>query len=54
MDDALPDEAEELISRPPQREDVVALCRELNRLGAKYVVVGGFAVIDGRLFPHHR
>ena len=46
MDDALPDEAEGLISRPPQREDVVGLCRELNRLGAKYVVVGGFAVIE--------
>lgn len=46
MDDELPDEAEELISRPPQREDVVGLCRELNRLGAKYVVVGGFAVIE--------
>ena len=46
MDDELPDEAEELISRPPQRDDVVGLCRELNRLGAKYVVVGGFAVIE--------
>lgn len=46
MDHALPDGAEELISRPPQREDVVGLCRELNRLGAKYVVVGGFAVIE--------
>lgn len=46
MDDALPDETAELISRPPQREDVVGICRELNRLGAKYVVVGGFAVIE--------
>ncbi|GDY18915.1 hypothetical protein LBMAG56_02600 [Verrucomicrobiota bacterium] len=25
--------------------DVVALCRELNRRGTKYVVVGGFAII---------
>jgi hypothetical protein len=25
---------------------VASLCRELNRLGAKYVVVGGFAVIE--------
>jgi hypothetical protein len=31
--------------RPPTQEDVVALCRELNRRGAKYVVVGGFAII---------
>jgi predicted nucleotidyltransferase len=46
MDDALHDEASELISRPPQQEDVVNICRELNRLGAKYVVVGGFAVIE--------
>ena len=46
MDDALPDGSSELISRPPQREDVVGLCRELNRLGAKYVVIGGLAVIE--------
>ena len=31
--------------RPPTQEDLVALCRELNRLGGKYVVVGGFAII---------
>jgi hypothetical protein len=31
--------------RPPKQEDVVALCRELNRRGGKYVVVGGFAII---------
>ena len=46
MDDPLHEEAPELISRPPQQEDVVSLCRELNRLGAKYVVVGGFAVTE--------
>ncbi len=37
---------EPLISRAPTLEDVVALCRELNARGAKYVVVGGFAVIS--------
>ena len=37
--------AENLISRPPVEADVVALCRELNQRGAKYVVVGGFAII---------
>jgi hypothetical protein len=31
--------------RPPTRKDLVALCGELNRRNAKYVVVGGFAVI---------
>lgn len=45
MYDALHDEASDLISRPPQQEDVVSFCRELNRLGARYMVVGGFAVI---------
>jgi hypothetical protein len=34
-----------LESRPPTDADLVNVCRELNRLGAKYVVVGGFAVI---------
>lgn len=34
-----------LISRPPVEADLVALCRELNQRGAKYIVVGGFAVI---------
>jgi hypothetical protein len=31
--------------RPPVEGDIVALCRELNQQGAKYVVVGGFAII---------
>ena len=34
----------ELASRPPTVEDLRDLCRELNRRGAKYVVVGGFAM----------
>ncbi|MCH8513633.1 MAG: nucleotidyltransferase [Kiritimatiellae bacterium] len=34
-----------LESRPPTEEDFVALCRSLNDAGARYVVVGGFAVI---------
>ena len=33
-----------LESRPPTTEDLVQLCRELNRLGASYLVVGGMAV----------
>ena len=32
--------------RPPGRDDLTRLCAELNRLGARYVVVGGFAVIE--------
>lgn len=38
-------ETGQLIPRPPQREDLVRLCRELEKCGAEYVVVGGFAVI---------
>lgn len=41
--------AENLISRPPTEEDLVSLCRELNRRGAKYVVVGGLAIIAAGL-----
>jgi len=32
-------------SRPPQEDDLIKLCRELNRQGAKYIVIGGMAVI---------
>jgi hypothetical protein len=35
---------DELESREPTVEDLRNLCRELNRRGAKYVVVGGFAL----------
>lgn len=36
----------EVISRAPTQEDVVNLCRTLNEIGVKYLVVGGFAVIN--------
>lgn len=32
-------------SRAPQLSDVVALCRALNREGARYILIGGFAVV---------
>lgn len=35
-----------LISRVPTEADMIALGRELNAQGAKYLVVGGFAVIQ--------
>lgn len=38
--DDIPEE-NALISRAPALEDLVALCRELNAQGAKYVIVGG-------------
>ncbi len=36
----------DLVPRPPIEEDLVALCREMNRLGARYLVVGGFAIMQ--------
>jgi hypothetical protein len=36
-------------SRSPEKSDLSKLCRELNRVGAKYIVVGGFAVIQAGL-----
>lgn len=32
------------LTRPPDDRDLVALARELNRLGARYVVIGGVAI----------
>ena len=37
-------QADGLTPRDPSLEDVVNLCAELNRRGASYVVVGGFAI----------
>ena len=34
----------ELASREPTVEDLRDLCRELNQRGAKYIVIGGFAM----------
>ncbi len=36
--------SQELESREPTLEDLRDLCRELNQRGAKYVVIGGFAI----------
>lgn len=45
MDDDHGTEGEELISRAPTQEDFVKLCARLNELEARYIVVGGFAII---------
>ncbi len=39
----------DLACRPPVEADVTALCRELNQRGARYVVIGGFAIIAAGL-----
>jgi hypothetical protein len=33
------------LSRAPELEDLVALCRSLNREGVRYLLIGGFAVV---------
>lgn len=44
MADADDRPSNELAPREPTVEDLRDLCRELNQRGAKYVVVGGFAI----------
>jgi hypothetical protein len=39
-DDGAPD------ARPPRLSDLIALCRHLNEAGARYVVIGGMAIIQ--------
>ncbi len=31
-------------SRPPTIDDLVSVCRRLNEAGAKYILIGGFAI----------
>lgn len=38
-------EPQDLEPRPPLEADLVRLCRELNQRGARYIVIGGFAII---------
>src|SRR5213593_1677978 len=33
-------------ARPPTLEDLLDLCRRLNEAGAKYIVIGGMAIIQ--------
>lgn len=40
MEDELPN-----AGRVPKQSDLLTLCRALNEHGARYVIVGGFAVI---------
>lgn len=44
------DNAHPLESRTPLVSDLVIVCRSLNEQGAKYLVVGGFAVIQHGFF----
>lgn len=44
VEDAEPQEGE-LVSRAPTEEDLVDMCRLLNDAGARYMIVGGFAIM---------
>ena len=41
-----PNDGPPLESRPPRLSDLVSLCRSLNREGARYIVVGGMAMVQ--------
>ena len=47
MDTQDADQAPE--SRPPTLNDLVSLCRQLNKAGGKYVIIGGMAIIQAGL-----
>ena len=48
--------------RVPNQSDLIALCRALNQQGARYLVVGGFAInhhgfirdVADRIFLHRK
>lgn len=40
------DESTEKESRPPTLKDIVSLASDLNEKGAKYVIIGGLAVVQ--------
>lgn len=44
MDTTHDDKAPE--SRPPTLDDLVFVCRELNATGARYVIIGGMAIVQ--------
>lgn len=39
----------DLESRAPTEDDLVLLCRRLNEIGARYLVIGGFAIMQSGL-----
>jgi hypothetical protein len=39
------DEDDDRSARAPEPDDVIRICRALNEAGARYLLIGGFAVI---------
>lgn len=52
MDGESHDGTEPLKSREPSLEDLLELCRHLNAAGARYVVVGGWAIRNAGYARH--
>lgn len=46
MEDETHDSGGQVGNRSPTESDIVRICRGLNEVGARYVIVGGFAVIQ--------
>lgn len=51
-DDQTQDEPAAAECRDPTLTDLIELCRQLNQQGARYVVVGGFAIIQAGYDRH--
>ncbi len=49
-----PHDGAPLEPRPPLLKDLVDLCRRHNTADARYIVVGGMAIIHARFCPRHR
>jgi len=45
---------EDELTRPPEERDLIVLARELNRLGVRYVVIGGLAILERLLAEKKR
>ena len=52
MADEASDPGPELAPRDPVPGDLAALARELNALGARYLICGGFAIVAAG-YPRH-
>lgn len=44
LEESEPQESD-LVSRAPTEDDLVAMCRLLNEAGARYMIIGGFAIM---------
>ncbi len=48
--DADPADPDPLETRPPTRDDLIHIARRLNATGARYLIIGGMAMIEHGLY----